>query len=208
MKNKHNPEPSDENKENNTNETWEKISRYLEGRSLLEIYMKSSSIVTDNEIITFRIKRIRIKTGMNLLPLNNQDLSNEQRKELQEIYTNANHALKTYFPDKRRTSFSFEDLGDNVFEVYKIESDDLQEYHSRPQDIDIVLEDFKRQQFERSSINLEYIDNNIQQALMKYDIVPKSNPDLEIDKSISNMLQGLFKQQVTKLMEEQEQHAK
>lgn len=196
MKNKHNPEPTDENKENNTNETWEKISRYLEGRSLLEIYMKSSSIVTDNEIITFRIKRIRIKTGMNLLPLNNTDLSEEQRKELREIYMNANHALKTYFPDKRRTSFSFEDLGDNVFEVYKIESDDLQEYHSRPQDIDIVLEDFKRQQFERSSINLESIDNNIQQALMKHGIIPTSNPDIELDKQRTKMYQDLGKKQV------------
>jgi hypothetical protein len=188
--NKHNPENT-EDKKPDTNETWEKVSRYLEGKSLLEIYMKSSSIVTDNEIITFRIKRIRVKTGMNLLPLNNPDLSEEQRKELKEIYTNANIALKKYFPDKRRTSFSFEDLGDNVFEVYKIESDDLQEYHSRPQDIDIVLEDFKRQQFEFHSQELEETDNKIQQMLMKYEIIPKSSPDIEFDKKRTKMYQKL-----------------
>jgi hypothetical protein len=128
---------------------------------------------------------------MNLLPLNNPDLSEEQRKELKEIYTNANIALKKYFPDKRRTSFSFEDLGDNVFEVYKIESDDLQEYHSRPQDIDIVLEDFKRQQFEFHSQELEETDNKIQQMLMKYEIIPKSSPDIEFDKKRTKMYQKL-----------------
>ena len=190
-KNKHNPDTPNDDKKNDTNETWEKISRYLEGRSLLEIYMKSSSIVTDNEIITFRIKRIRIKTGMNLLPISNPEISEEEQQELQELFKNANTALKKYFPDKRRTSFSFEDLGDNVFEVYKIESDDLHEYHSRPDDIDIVLEDFKRQQFERSSINLESIDNDIQQALMKYDIIPTSNPDIEMDKKRTKMYQSL-----------------
>jgi len=193
--------------EDDTEKKWKEISKYLEGKSYLEIYLKSSSIVTDNEIINFRIKRIRIKTGMNLLPLYDKNLDEKQRKEIYELYHDANSKLKSCFPQKRKAKFSFEDLGDTVYDVYKISSTDIGEYHARPHDISVIIEDFKRQQFEFHSQELEETDNIIQQMLMKYEIIPKSSPDLEIDKAISNMLQDLFKKQVQSLIKEQEKNA-
>jgi hypothetical protein len=191
MKNKHNETEEHEDNKNSTESAWKEISKHLEGRSLLEIYMKASSIVTDNEILNFRIKRIRIKTGMNLLPLNNKNLSEDEKNKLEETYTKSNDALKNCFPNKRKASFSFEDIGNDVFEVYKISSQDLDEYHARPHDISSVLEDFKRQQFERSSMRLEEIDNLIQQLLMRYDVVPMSSPEIELDKQRTKMYQEL-----------------
>lgn len=185
---------NDDNKHSDdTDKTWKEISEYIRGSSLLEIYMNASSVVTDNEILNFKIRQICVKTGLNLLPLYNKDISEKEREEMQDFYNLAKEKIQNYFPKARRALYSYRNLGEKNAEVYKITSDEdgAHDYDSRPEDVYELIKDYRRNQFELYSMKLDDFDNTIRQYLSKYYILPHSSPEIELDKQRTKMYQEL-----------------
>jgi hypothetical protein len=194
--NNHDEKDQEKTPKHREKELWRRISEYLQGGSLLEIYMKALSLVTDNEIMNFKIKQIRVQTGMDLIPLYDNNLKEETKKELKTIYKKANETLKNSYPKSRQTRVTFSDSGQKKIEIYKIFSDEKEsgEYQSKFEHIDLMQDDYRRGQFESCSQKLEEVDNEIRKILTKYDVLSKYNVESEIDKMLSIMINEMRKE--------------
>ena len=188
---------------------WREISEYLKGGSLLEIYLKAISIVTNDEIINFKIKQICVRTGMNLLPVDNGMADDTLQQRIKNIYNEAKKALKDSYPSKRQICFDYNKIGTDkeTVQKYIITSNDLDQYNGKSEDLKTLSGEAKKDQYLQCTQKLEEMDNQIQSLLTQLKILPLSSPDLEIDKTIADMLKNLFSMEAKNFMKQVKEHA-
>src|SRR4030042_1361876 len=113
-------------------------------------------------------------------------ISKEDNDEIDRIYEKAKEKLKTAKPGKRFITFGSQDIAGTKYPVYCLKADDAGECHAETERLDFVRMDFKNQQYEKITGELQEVDDEIFNMLVKYDIIKAHRSTIKdiLDKKI------------------------
>ncbi len=107
-----------------------------------------------------------------LARLAQQLLPNDKEKEIRDAGNKLKKVIKESKPQKRETTFKFQDFAGTKYPVYKMVAKDAGESHAKEDELKIVLEDFKDQQYENAtSLIVEAVDEALD-ILTDKNIIP------------------------------------
>jgi|GEM_PF-4258888 len=169
--------------EEQTKQVEKNIDQQMEqfplGQDLVTDYKRYRNYISKNHIEEYFVKRRSIEIGKELMPLDNQNLDEEEKKEIKEIYKKAKLALKSQIPKKRSIKKGYFNDGKQKYPIFKFTAGDAEECQADTEIYDKVEANFTVQQHEQHIGDLAEVDNDIFHILVKYGIIKKEDPTIK-----------------------------
>ncbi len=172
--------------------TPEKIkSTTFKFKDLRDIFIFYSTSISNDPVELCEARKVALDTGVKLLPILKVD--SDDILKIEKLKINARVLLNKKIPTKTIKFTYVTQGGKERFQIYNISSEDGITYEAETACLNNLKKDFKNQQYERHTTDLNQCINEIGDILVKYDILKavRYTVDDIIDYKIKNMYQKL-----------------